>query len=181
MRDTTRVEPPLRRQWKEKECARPTSFPSGSAYRARLATCPVRSHSSMFPCERKTRVWPGLGTWARPRRRSTDFSIAPLRTAPAVRGACVGVHTCVRVRSHPTAGVRQRLCSCRSQRVRPISTRSTSLRTNTRRGNADQRTSYALLLCCAAARHLAVRADSLPRDDEAIATPRNARAHARPE
>jgi len=68
-----------------------------------------------------------------------------------------------------------------SLQVSPISTRSTSLRTNTRRGNADQRTRHTLLLCCAAARHLAVRADSLPRDDEAIATPRNARAYARPE
>ncbi|KYN23254.1 hypothetical protein ALC57_04127 [Trachymyrmex cornetzi] len=38
---------------------------------------------------------------------------------------------------------------------------------------------HAFLLRCAAARHLAVRADSLPRDDEVSATPRNARAHAR--
>ncbi|KYM79584.1 hypothetical protein ALC53_10023 [Atta colombica] len=48
-----------------------------------------------------------------------------------------------------------------------------------RRGDTDQRTNHASLLRCAAARHLAVRADSLPRDDEVSTTPRNARAHAR--
>jgi len=36
----------------------------------------VWSFPNMFPCERETRVWPGLGTWARPRRRSTDSSVS---------------------------------------------------------------------------------------------------------
>lgn len=35
---------------------------------------PFSLHPNMFSCERKTRVWPGLGTWACPQWRSTDSS-----------------------------------------------------------------------------------------------------------
>jgi len=49
----------------------------------------VWSLPSMFPCERETRMWPGLGTWACPRRRSTDSSVFQYFAT-----ARVGMRTC---------------------------------------------------------------------------------------
>lgn len=108
------------------------------AYRAR-ARLLVWSRSNMFPCERKTLMWPGLGTWARPRRRSTDSS--------ADRYAWVQLAFDSRLTSMP----RRRETS--DTRAYDTSILHTSPDARKSRLHAI----HAPLLCCAAARHLAIR------------------------
>ncbi|KYM93662.1 hypothetical protein ALC62_15731, partial [Cyphomyrmex costatus] len=179
---TRGVVPPLTNTWKQgsrsrtgerervnrQECTRPTSFPPRNAHR-------TRSPHVLIPLEHvplRTQV----SSVTRPGDMGTSSAkvngLFRCSTTPSAR------HAWVCTRAYVVPGGCPSSFASIPWSAPVIDMTHVIASANARRGDTDQRTGYASLLCCAAARHLAVRADSLPRD-EMIATPRNARAHAR--
>lgn len=180
------VEPPLRRQWKEKECARPISFPARSAHRARLGHV-----SGLIPLEHVP-----LRTQDSSVTRPGDMGTSSAKvngllrssTTPSTGHAwvctraytCMYERACVRAyRTYPIAGgVR---ASRRSHEYAPdIDTIHVIAGES---GAEGMPTSARVMLPCYVARQLDIlRSARIPCrvDDDgggAIATPRNARAH----
>lgn len=90
-RDTRDVDPPLRRQWKEKECARPTSFPPRSAYRTRSLCARSDLARACSPANASFECDPA---WGHGHVLGEGQRTLPLLHY-SVRGTRVDVHTCV--------------------------------------------------------------------------------------